>query len=195
MTKKCKCGNGKCTGCGCCSRNVRSMYDNNLTAAVHQWYVSKYPDDDQAVGLRRGFTFMDVIDAINDGRDIYKVIGIGDSVIRERIMDEAAWRYEIDYSSIYNTWFDGTGKLIPNTRRMPERCWAELASGGTVEVQAYVNHPIPTQGPADFLNREHHIHDEEVAAMVMCSMHASWDRYGELVDEYRRHGIPETLEP
>ena len=58
-----------------------SKYEIN----VKEWYKSQYPEDKLGSRIKASLKFDDVIDALNNHKSLYEVIGIGDSVIRERI--------------------------------------------------------------------------------------------------------------
>lgn len=71
------------------------------------WYRNAFPDDDIVDGApedRWGLTFADVYGAMEDGGDFYEIIGIGDSVVRERVFGGIADAYGIDYDAVYDLW-------------------------------------------------------------------------------------------
>lgn len=71
--------------------------------SILDYYVNQFPTDDLGSELN-DISFADVWDALTAGRDIYDVIGVGDSVIRERIFDRLSKLTHLDYDAIYYLW-------------------------------------------------------------------------------------------
>lgn len=74
---------------------------------LKDWYTSEYPDDELGyelnddVDLRRCFSSLG-----KDHPDIYDVMGVGDSLIRERVFAKIADVLGVDYDVIYRKWLD-----------------------------------------------------------------------------------------
>ena len=71
---------------------------------IKKWYISEYPTDDLGERLNNYSSFEDLWKAIHKGVDVYIVIGVGDSLIRERVFDELSKIYGVDYEEVYKTW-------------------------------------------------------------------------------------------
>ena len=72
---------------------------------VKDWYVNRYPTDELGKELNPNFTFYDVIETLNSGRDVYDDLFYEvDSIIRERIFAKTAEIFNVDYDSIYYAW-------------------------------------------------------------------------------------------
>ena len=71
---------------------------------VKEFYQTKYADDTLGNDLKDDVTFLDIVAGLNDGKDIYEVFGVGDSIIRERIFCELSELLEVDYDVIYTLW-------------------------------------------------------------------------------------------
>ena len=84
---------------------------------IRDWYMKNYPTDDLGPDLNRISTFEDLWNGIHLPMEIYVVIGVGDSLIRERLFSELSEIKNVDYDYIYNKWTED-----PN-----------YAKGGTVE--------------------------------------------------------------
>lgn len=70
---------------------------------IKDWYKRSFPQD--PIGeLTGNATFQQLYDALGICSDIYKVIGVGDSVVRERCFERLAFLYDVDYGSIYDKW-------------------------------------------------------------------------------------------
>jgi hypothetical protein len=71
---------------------------------IRDWYIENYPTDDLAEEMNDETTFENLWDAINTQANVYDIIGVDDSVVRERLFEKLSDIYEVDYFSIYNSW-------------------------------------------------------------------------------------------
>ena len=71
---------------------------------VRAVYKKMYPTDDLADEIDPKLTFKQAYDRMFKGECIYHIIGIGDSVIRERIFAILSELYGVTYDEIYNLW-------------------------------------------------------------------------------------------
>jgi tRNA nucleotidyltransferase/poly(A) polymerase len=71
---------------------------------IKQWYKEAFPTDDLGDWLNDGITFQGLFVALDSYKDIYEYIGVGDSVVRERIFSELAKRIDAPYSYVYEQW-------------------------------------------------------------------------------------------
>lgn len=78
---------------------------------VRDWYQSAYPDDDLGQGIDPAMTFDDAMQAIPLGGGFYDALGVGDSIVRERVFHQLEARTGIPYDTIYNAWLGG--KPVP----------------------------------------------------------------------------------
>lgn len=74
---------------------------------VKPWYKANYPTDDLADKLNENTQFQDVWQAIHNGVDVYSVLGVGDSLVRERVFEELSKIYKVKYDYIYTKWYTG----------------------------------------------------------------------------------------
>ena len=72
-----------------------------LDQNVKNWYVDKYPTDTLGQDINEEITFNDVVDGIENGKDIYNILGVNDSIVRERIFDFISRYGKVD---VYNKW-------------------------------------------------------------------------------------------
>ena len=70
---------------------------------VKAWYIERF-NDDLAQEIDDNITFEEVYHALKMGDDFYEVIGVGDSIIRERIFEELSYLYKVSYDDIYKLW-------------------------------------------------------------------------------------------
>lgn len=52
-------------------------------------------------------TFKDVFNTLDSYQDVYKLIGVDDSVVRERVFGKLSEIMKVDYDTIYNKWLEG----------------------------------------------------------------------------------------
>lgn len=72
---------------------------------VKKWYMNAFPTDDYAEEcMDPTLTFGKLIDSINEGLDIYDVLGVGDSLIRERVLSGIATALRLPYDKVYDAW-------------------------------------------------------------------------------------------
>lgn len=71
-----------------------------MLRSIKTWYCNTFPEDELGCDISDS-TFFDLI---TDLPNAYDVIGVGDSVVRERVFDELARICHVDYEDIYNKW-------------------------------------------------------------------------------------------
>ena len=71
---------------------------------VKDWYKKEFPTDTMGERIANDVTFDDVFKAIQHGKDVYSVIGVGDSVIRERVFKKLAQVEHISEDVLYDWW-------------------------------------------------------------------------------------------
>ena len=76
----------------------------NKNTKIKEWYYLEFPDDILKQYIKKDITFYDIFLALYLKRNIYKVIGINDSVIRTRIFDKLCDIMKVNYSYIYDLW-------------------------------------------------------------------------------------------
>lgn len=77
-----------------------------LSQQVRKWYEKEYPEDELGNQIS-DITFSDIVYGLNDGKDIYGVLGVGDSIVRERVFGKTADLLNVDYDDIYYKWLYG----------------------------------------------------------------------------------------
>ena len=104
------------------------------------WYKAAFPTDDLGDELSDA-TFGEILDALNDHKDVYEVIGEGDSVVRERVFTALGKALGVDYDTIYDKWLeesDGgntepikpTWKSAPAAKKSAEKPYDLDKNGG-----------------------------------------------------------------
>lgn len=82
----------------------QSEANGPFDAPIKDWYMGAYKDDD--LGDRLNGTFKGVLQTLLRGDDVYTYIGVGDSLIRERLFSKLAEMLDVDYDEIYNVWLN-----------------------------------------------------------------------------------------
>jgi len=70
---------------------------------LREFYQKTYPTDDLGSKINLT-TFVALLDCLHRGGDVYQYIGVGDSLIRERLFEELAKMIGSNYNYIYNLW-------------------------------------------------------------------------------------------
>lgn len=86
------------------NESKQSEANGPFDAPIKDWYMGAYKDDD--LGDRLNGTFKGALQTLLRGDDIYDYIGVGDSLIRERLFSKLAEMLDVDYDEIYNVWLN-----------------------------------------------------------------------------------------
>jgi hypothetical protein len=71
---------------------------------IREFYLANYPTDELGMELNEAPTFAGLLNQLIVGGDVYKYIGVGDSIIRERLFEKLADELEVSYEYVYNLW-------------------------------------------------------------------------------------------
>ena len=71
---------------------------------IREFYLANYPSDDLGLELNETPTFAGLLNQLIVGGDVYRYIGVGDSVIRERLFERLAEELNVKYDYVYNLW-------------------------------------------------------------------------------------------
>ena len=72
---------------------------------VKEFYLNEYPTDELGEELNGGATFGGLWKAIRGGI-VYEYLGVGDSLIRERVFEKFSKITGHSYDYIYNEWLN-----------------------------------------------------------------------------------------
>ena len=61
------------------------MYELTKNTKVKDWYKDTFPDDELGNDINPNITFYDVFETLDHYKDIYELLGVDDSAIRERV--------------------------------------------------------------------------------------------------------------
>ena len=76
----------------------------NEKSLVKEWYIKEYSTDDLGREINEEITFYDIFYALDRYNDIYEVLGVEDSAIRERVFRKLADIMKVEYNYIYEQW-------------------------------------------------------------------------------------------
>lgn len=71
---------------------------------VKKWYMDTYKTDELGKELNSLITFKDVFNTLDSYQDIYKLLGVDDSIVRERVFEKLSKIMKVDYDYIYEQW-------------------------------------------------------------------------------------------
>ena len=71
---------------------------------IKQFYLNNYPTDELGVELNEKANFTGLLNELFTGNDIYGYIGVGDSIIRERLFSKLSEILNCSYDYVYNLW-------------------------------------------------------------------------------------------
>lgn len=91
---------------------ICSLEKSPLNENIKLWYTRAYPSDWIVRTLSETATFQDLNNCINNGKDVYKLLGgDADSNVRERCFQKLAELTEQDYDVIYQKWITGNNDI------------------------------------------------------------------------------------
>ena len=68
------------------------------------YYTKMYPTDQLGAEISEDKTFYDLFECLDRYNDVYELIGVGDSIIRERLFEALAKIMQVPYDYIYRQW-------------------------------------------------------------------------------------------
>jgi hypothetical protein len=71
---------------------------------IREFYLETYPTDYLGLELNPTPTFAGLLNQLIVGGDVYRYIGVGDSIIRERLFERLAEELNVKYDYVYNLW-------------------------------------------------------------------------------------------
>ena len=73
---------------------------------IKQFYLNNYPTDELGVELNENANFTGLLNELFTDNDVYGYIGVGDSIIRERLFSELSEILNCSYDYVYNLWLN-----------------------------------------------------------------------------------------
>lgn len=78
----------------------------SILSNVKATYKNCYPSDVEGENLNKYISFSQVFARMQEGENFYEIIGISDSIIRERIFSIMATVGGVKYDDIYTMWIN-----------------------------------------------------------------------------------------
>lgn len=73
---------------------------------IKEFYCEAYPTDELGVEINENATFAGLLNQLIIDGDVYKYIGVGDSIIRERLFEGLANELGTSYDYVYDLWMN-----------------------------------------------------------------------------------------
>jgi hypothetical protein len=76
---------------------------------VKTYYTRKYSNDNLGNEINENVTFLDVLLELSfkDNKGFYNLIGVFDSIVRERIFEKMSKMLNVDYEVVFDMWLFG----------------------------------------------------------------------------------------
>jgi len=71
---------------------------------IREFYLENYPTDELGLELNQTPTFSGLLNQLIVDGDIYRYIGVSDSLVRERLFQRLADELNTTYDYVYNLW-------------------------------------------------------------------------------------------
>lgn len=72
--------------------------------SIREFYLENYPTDDLGLELNETPTFPGLLNQLIVDGDVYRYIGVSDSLVRERLFEKLAEELKVSYDYVYNLW-------------------------------------------------------------------------------------------
>ena len=73
---------------------------------IKEFYLNEYPTDELGSELKENITFSGLLNNLFTENNIYDYIGVGDSIIRERLFSQLSIQLNKEYDYVYNLWLN-----------------------------------------------------------------------------------------
>ena len=83
---------------------VETSDEDELNSSVKEWYLNSFEVDNLGSEISENVTFGDVMRCLEEHNDFYECIGVGDSVIRERVFEKLAEILNVEPLTVYYQW-------------------------------------------------------------------------------------------
>ena len=122
------------------SRDAVNESSDWLDMGLADWYMTRFPDDAGfAERMDSSSTFQELWEALEVGDDVYSVIGVGDSTVRERLFQRLAALKKMSYGEIYRMWQKSGKRPMRESYGDERRDWS--ANEDEVEIHWLIDDP------------------------------------------------------
>ena len=154
---------------------------------IKTWYTKiGYPTDDLGEEINDTNTFRDLWDALHQKQDVYEIIGVRDSVVRERLFEYLCELYNVDYSYVYDKWLESNDEYARGGFvSKAELVWKKLSSAEKMKFLSENFTPqITPKSQETLVGKAYNFLPKEVK-MTLASKYAN-------VEEYAKGGETDT---
>ena len=71
---------------------------------IKQYYMKQFPEDSIGKEIKEDITFLGLRNILYGDYDVYDYIGVGDSLVRERLFEQLSKDIGQDYGFVYDLW-------------------------------------------------------------------------------------------
>jgi hypothetical protein len=72
--------------------------------SLREFYLQNFPTDELGMEINPTATFGGMWEVLSNNEDLYEYIGVGDSLVRERVFEELARTMGVTYDTVYSRW-------------------------------------------------------------------------------------------
>jgi len=73
---------------------------------IKEYYLNEYPTDELGLELNENVSFIGLLINLYEGNDVYDYIGVGDSLVRERLFERLSNILNKPYNYVYGLWLN-----------------------------------------------------------------------------------------
>lgn len=88
--------------------NGGQVNTRELNKKIKDYYIKTYPTDDLGQEINDKITFKEFWAYLSQGYDVYDVLEVSDSLVRERVFQKLSEIYAVDYDVVYKMWLRGS---------------------------------------------------------------------------------------
>lgn len=86
---------------------MKNRIECNGQTRVRDWYKGAFPTDEWAIdGMNRIVTFQDVYECLCLQYNVESVLGVSDSIVRERVFEKLSELMGCEYDYVYEQWMN-----------------------------------------------------------------------------------------
>ena len=71
---------------------------------IREFYLEAFPTDELGIEINPKATFDGLFRVLDNYGDVYEYIGVGDSLIRERVFEKLSEIMGVTYDEVYSQW-------------------------------------------------------------------------------------------
>lgn len=71
---------------------------------IREFYLEAFPTDELGIEINPKATFEGLFRVLDNYGDVYEYIGVGDSLIRERVFEKLSEIMGVTYDEVYSQW-------------------------------------------------------------------------------------------